>query len=155
MTLLLIASSHAPWTRSVPLRYNISAFFSSLLGHPLRGMGVLKGKNQLEHLMETVSIDYYLDFSKETDDGGRLPISIPEVRAIACSPKNIVDKRERGFQRASESDLKTLDGEPAESEEFLKPSKSLTVYSSSVTGAAGLERIRGWFAATEGLLDRF
>jgi hypothetical protein len=125
------------------------------LDHPLRGMGVLKGKNQLEHLMETVSIDYYLDFSKETNDGGRLPISIPEVRAIACSPKSIVDKLERGFQRASELDLKTLDGEPTESEEFLKPPKSLTVYSSSVTGAAGLERIRGWFAATEGLLDRF
>jgi len=67
------------------------------LDHPLRVMGVLKGKNQLELLMETVCIDHYLDFSKETDYGGRLPISIPDIRAIACSPKNIVDKLERGF----------------------------------------------------------
>jgi hypothetical protein len=32
VTLMLIGSSHAPWTRLVLIRYRISEFFSSLLG---------------------------------------------------------------------------------------------------------------------------
>jgi hypothetical protein len=33
--------------------------------HQLQYMGTLKGRDQLQHLLETVGVDYWLDFRKE------------------------------------------------------------------------------------------
>jgi hypothetical protein len=113
---------------------------------PLETMGVVKDKNLLNHLMETVRIDHYLRSSGEICSPGLMRFSLPDVSAIAWGPKQLLDALDAAFQRESEVDLKILDGELTGREEFLKSPKSLTVCSSTVTGAAGLERIRGWFA---------
>lgn len=114
--------------------------------HPLRYMGTVEGKDQLVHLMETVGIDHYLDASKETNSF--YPWPVPEVIAMPCSPARLADALGHGFKELLEIDLKILSGESTNAAVASAPPKSLTVYSSATTAAAGLERTRGWFAGS-------
>lgn len=115
------------------------------VAHRLQKMGFLKGKDRLKHLLEAAEIDNKLDFSEETNHSGQMPILVPDPRAIACSPRQMVDQLERRFQEELEFDLEILSGEPAR-QEIPNPPHSWTVYSSSLTGAEGLDRVKSWFA---------
>ena len=96
-------------------------------------------------LMEQTGIDHWMDFSEESRTFG--PVAV--AQAIAATPIEIIDLLERNFQKEDGLDLEILDhgDEVPPAERSFAARKSLTVCSSCVTAAAGIERLREWFAA--------
>jgi hypothetical protein len=111
--------------------------------HQLHRMGAVRGREQLEDLMVQTGIDRWIDFSGESGTIGSV------AQAIAATPKEIIDWLERNFQKEDGLELEILDREdkmPRAERSFTAP-ESLTVCSSHVTAATGVERLREWFAA--------
>lgn len=113
--------------------------------HQLHPMGAVSGREQLLDLMEQTGIDRWMDFSEESRTFG--PVAV--AQAIAATPIEIIDLLERNFQKEDGLDLEILDhGDKVPPvERSFAARKSLTVCSSCVTAAAGIERLREWFAA--------
>lgn len=107
---------------------------------PLRFLGVVKGKDQLEDLLDKAGIDHRVN--RSGDDNFR--------RAFECSPKQIADDLEKDFQMEDEIVRKILmiseRGPLTDAEQSFKPPKSLSVCSSSVRTYEGVERILAWFS---------
>jgi hypothetical protein len=113
--------------------------------HQLHPMGAVRGREQLLDVMEQTGIDHWLDFSEESRTFG--PVAV--AQAIVATPKKIIDLLERNFQKEDGLELEILDhGDKVPlAERSFAARKSLTVCSSCVTAAAGVERLREWFAA--------
>ena len=111
--------------------------------HQLHRMGAVRGREQLKDLMEQTGIDRWIDFSEEPGTFGLVP------QAKAATPKRIIDYLEGNFQKEDALPLEILDRghEMSLADRSFTAGKSLTVCSSCVTAAAGVERLREWFAA--------
>jgi len=102
-------------------------------------MGVVKGREDLLDLFETVAVDHFIICSGDI-------LFRPIFKAYERSPKSIVQDLEKIFEIADEIPLKILRGEQlTEDEKSFTRLASLHVASSSVEGVAGLKRVHEWF----------
>jgi hypothetical protein len=108
------------------------------------GVGLIRGE-QLENFLYTAGTDL-------------LEVSSGEHFRTACkySPKEIVEYLENGFEKDHEIIFKILNGEElTDEEQQFKAPTTVSVRSSSVTTAEGLERIQAWFDRNQDVATHF
>lgn len=102
-------------------------------------MGVVKGREDLLELLETVAVNHFIVCSGDL-------LLRPIFSAYERSARSIVQDLDRHFQAADEIPLKILRGEQlTEDEKSFTRLTLLHVGSSSVEGVAGLKRVHEWF----------
>lgn len=115
---------------------NVLAATNSV-GNQLAVVGAVKGKKELQDLLETAGIDHYIICSGE--------LSMAIYVAYEKTPQQIVNGLEKEFNRAHELQLKILKGGKLTDEEksfAVRP--LLHVCASSVKTDDGLKRIESW-----------
>ena len=115
-------------------------------GPQLFSMGVVKGKEQLETLLELAGIDHYIISYGQPFE------NTFQSAAFEHRPKQIVNELEKGFQAAADLRARKRGGEKlneAEDSQLRFIPRSWSVFSSSVRTDEGMERIRRWFEANK------
>lgn len=115
-------------------------------GPQLFSIGVVRGKQQLETLLELAGIDHYI-----TSYGQPFENTFQSA-AFEHRPKQIVNDLEKGFQAGADLRAKKRGGEKlteAEDSQLRLLPRSWSVFSSSVRAEEGMERIRAWFEANK------
>jgi hypothetical protein len=111
-------------------------------GSQLFSMGVVKGKEQLEALLETAGADHYVVSYNEPF------ASTFKASAFAHSAEQIVADLEKGFRAAKERSDGLKRGETLDDEEQARlrfAPRSWMVWASAVESSDGITRIRSWF----------
>lgn len=109
----------------------------------LRSIGVIKGKEQLEAFLEMAAVDHYVVTYGEPFATTFRPAP------IGHSWQQIIAGLEKGFREAQELRSKLKNGEALGDDEQARlrfAPRSWMVWSSTMTSADGLARVRTWFA---------
>jgi hypothetical protein len=116
-------------------------------GLQLFSLGVVKGKDHLEALLEAAGVDHYaVAYNQPFANTFRASV-------FEHSAKQVVAELEQGFRAADELRLQWDKGEALKDEEQsqlrLLP-RTWMLWSSSVASDEGIERVRSWFKANKG-----
>lgn len=108
-------------------------------------MGVTRGKDELQNLLEVAGIDHYLAGSLDAVN------NIFSTTAYKMTPKQIVASLAKTFQKDHDLQMKILDDETLSDEEwsFTVP-RTFDVFSSALNTDEGLKRVQGWFKTKKG-----
>jgi hypothetical protein len=105
-------------------------------------MGVVRGKDELQNLLEVAGIDHYLTPHVDAVN------NICSTKAHELTPKQIVEGLAKAFQKDHDLWLKILDGKTlSDAEQEFRVPKSFDVFSSTVSTDEGLARVQDWFKA--------
>lgn len=109
----------------------------------LLSMGVVKGKEQLEALLEMAAVDRYVVTYGE-------PFATTfRSSPFEHTPRQIIEGLEKGFREADELLSRQKRGEALSEEEQARlrfVPRSWMVWSSALSSAEGIARVRAWFA---------
>jgi len=109
----------------------------------LRSLGVVKGREQLETFLETAAVDHYVVTY------GQPFASTFRPAPIRHSWQQIIEDLEKGFREAGELRAKLSKRETLSEDELERlrfAPRSWMVWSSTLSSADGMARVRAWFA---------